>query len=179
MCFSGAINILILIFSFTDLQEMRILVSPHIPIDKARSENNTASLSNMFGLDFCAHLPGERTSHGVFTRGHFALIRAKMHPRRHCWSMINDSNACPGNTRSANHQAIGKRQEGSLRDTDARRKVQNKGWASNARRVTLVLEESQALLAIWKKQEDRVKNLLSVHMRPLIILQRYMLISAV
>lgn len=66
--------------------------------------------------------------------------------------MIYDPNACPGNTGSANHQAVGKSEEGPLGNTHARWEVKNKGRASDVCRIALVLEESETLLAIWKNR---------------------------
>lgn len=62
--------------------------------------------------------------------------------------MIYDANARTGNTGPADHQAVGKSEEGPLRDARARWKVQNKRWAVNVSGITLVLEESQTLLTI-------------------------------
>ena len=62
--------------------------------------------------------------------------------------MIYDPNACTGNTGSAYHQAVGKSEEGPLRDASAGWKVKNERWAVDVRGIVLVLEERQTLLTV-------------------------------
>lgn len=71
-----------------------------------------------------------------------------MRPGSHDWSVVDDAHTCVGNTGSADHQAVGEREQGPLRDAHARGEIEDKGRAVQFGLVAVLLEERHTLLAI-------------------------------